>query len=190
MYEVIITTVGSIIESFFSGYFQRNLTAPEPVGSYIDTEAINIRLDELEKIFESRLKQESELRQRDSSSNAILYLNQALQLFFEFLKSSDIQISITHPDNDSTEFNFQSCPSKQGRHPDLDAIADDILDFETIKPINDMIGLPGDTAEAGTDGSSSDSQPREPGPISAAQIMKKSRERLCRRLNETKLEKV
>lgn len=181
MFETITETVKNVIESFFSAYFHMSLFGPS--GPSADMGAVNIRLDEIERKLERGLKE-------SGSPASELYMNQALQFFFEILKNYDIQISVRHPDDGGTEFNFQSLPSGQGKRPSLEAIAEDVLDFKTVKSIDDMIGQPSGGGKATAPVSQPDPRRRNPCPISAAQIMRDSRETLRRQMAEARLQEV
>lgn len=173
MYETIIATVGNVIAALFSGRFSK----PK-----VDNEQLVLPLSEIQHTIDTELRKAS-----DSLNNLQpMYQNQTLQLFFETLKSLNIRISVGFPGSNVT-FNLQSCPAEQDINQALNVAAQNTLDFETIKSIPEIIGIPKNIIEAEIEYPSADIQFQNQPPKSAAQIMQRSKDRLRERLKETSL---
>lgn len=173
MYETIIATVGNIIAALFSGRFSK---------SKVDNEQLVLQLSEIQHTIDT------ELRKANDSLNNLqpMYQNQTLQLFFETLKSLNVRISIGCPSSNVT-FTLQSSPAERDINQALNVAAQNILDFETIKPIPEILGIPKNSIAAEVEYPSADIQFQDQPPISAAQIMQRSKDRLRQLLEETRL---
>lgn len=169
MYEAIITAVGNVIAGLLTGW------ASKPKA---DNGQLMLQLSEIQR------KLDTELGKTSNSFNN-LYRNQTLQLFFETLKSLNIHISIGIP-NSNVIFNLQSCPFEQDINQALSTTAQNVLDFETIKPFSEIIDVSQDTTEE-IEYPPANIQLQNSRRISTAQIMRESRDRLQQRLKETTL---
>lgn len=170
MYETIIMAVSNVITGMLSRWSPKTETGNEQLA---------FRMAEIERRLDTELR-------RSCGSPTNLYLNQTLQLFFETIRKLNIQISIGNPGS-NVVLNIRSCPFKQDIDQILNTVAQDVIDFETIKTPAEILNIPQKIMVEEIGASSTDTQFPKPSQTSTAQIMQQSKDRLQRRLRETNL---
>ncbi len=169
MNETIILAVGNVISGLLSGISPKKRSG---------NEQLILQISEIEKKLDKELGKTNQSLDR-------LYRNQMLQLFFEVLKELNIRITIGKPNSDVI-LDLQSYSLKKDINNVLNNTAQNVLDFETTKTLAEMLDASQNCMEVKAGYPSAGKQIQDQHSLSA-QIMQNSRERLQKRLQETKL---